>query len=78
MQTALEQMRVKENYFRDTLVKAGHATPFVVPNDWTVVDEAAICATLMRVAPGISGAGSITRAEVAVQTPRRRSGMRQG
>ncbi|CAL1691683.1 hypothetical protein MMB232_01831 [Brevundimonas subvibrioides] len=73
-----ELMRAKEPYYRDALVKAAHVTPFVVQNDWTVVDAAAISAMLMRVAPGISGAGSIVGAEVALQTPRRRTGMRQG
>jgi len=73
-----ELMRAKEPYYRDALVKAAHVTPFVVSNDWTVIDTAAIIAFLMRAAPGISGPGSIARAEVALQTPRRRTGMRQG
>lgn len=72
-----EQMRAKEPYYRDALVKAAHATPFVMPDDWTVIDSAAVSAMLMRVAPRISGAGSIARAEVALQTPRRRTGMRR-
>lgn len=73
-----ETMRAKDPYFRDALVRAAHLTPFVVPDDWTRVDEAAIAAMLMRAAPGISGAGSVVRAEVALQTPRRRTGVRQG
>jgi len=72
-----ETLRAKEPYYRDALVKAAHVTPFVVENDWTVVNTAAISAMLMRAAPSISGAGSIVRAEVALQTPRRRTGMRQ-
>ncbi|WP_269513475.1 hypothetical protein [Brevundimonas subvibrioides] len=72
-----EQVRAKEPYYRDALVKAAHVTPFVVQNDWAVVDTAAISALLMRVAPRISGAGAIVRAEVALQTPRRRTGMRR-
>ena len=70
-----QQMRAKEPYYRDALVKAAHVTPFVVQNDWTVIDTAAVSAMLMRVAPRISGAGSIAGAEVAFQTPRRRTGM---
>jgi len=73
-----DTLRAKEPYYRDALVKAAHVTPFVLANDWTQVDRAAISAMLMRVAPRISGAGSIARAEVALQTPRRRTGMRQG
>ena len=72
-----EVMRAKEPYFRDALVKAAHVTPFVVPNDWTVIDTAAVSAMLMRAAASISGPGSIVRAEVALQTPRRRTGMRR-
>lgn len=72
-----ETLRAKEPYYRDALVKAAHVTPFVVENDWTVVNTAAISAMLMRAAPRISGAGSVVNAEVALQTPRRRTGMRQ-
>lgn len=71
-----EQMRAKEPYYRDALVRAAHRTPFVLADDWTRVDGAAISAMLMQAAPGISGAGSIAAAEVALQTPRRRTGVR--
>ncbi|KAF7441440.1 hypothetical protein A1F99_142760 [Pyrenophora tritici-repentis] len=36
----IEQMRPKEAYFRDALVKAAHRTPFSVAGDWTRLDEA--------------------------------------
>ncbi|MBB5745506.1 hypothetical protein [Brevundimonas variabilis] len=70
-----EQMRAKEPFFRDALVKAAHRTPFVVATDWTVVNAAAVCASVMRMAPGIAGAGKVARAEVLIQTPRRRTGV---
>ena len=70
-----EQMRAKEPFFRDALVKAAHRTPFVVATDWTIVNSAAVCASVMRMAPGIAGAGKIARAEVLLQTPRRRTGV---
>ena len=73
-----ELMRAKEPFFRDALVKAAHRTPFVVADDWTVVNATAVCATVMRLAPGIAGAGKIARAEVVIQTPRRRTGVRPG
>lgn len=72
-----ELMRAKEPFFRDGLVKAAHRTPFVVADDWTVVNATAVCAALMRMAPGIAGAGKVVRAEVVIQTPRRRTGVRQ-
>ena len=39
-----ESMRLKEAYLRDALVRAGHRTPFLVPDDWTRIDEAALSA----------------------------------
>ncbi len=76
-QTA-ETLRAKEPHYRDALVKAAHLTPFVQENDWTQVDAPAISAMLMRAGTRISGAGAIAHAEVALQTPRRRTGMRRG
>lgn len=72
----LAQLRAKEPYFRDALVRAAHRTPFVLEDDWTQIDAAAVCAMLMRAAPGISGPGSVASAQVALQSPRRRTGMR--
>lgn len=71
-----DQLRAKEPYFRDALVRASYRTPFVLADDWTQVDAPAVCAMLMRAAPAISGAGSIASAQVAFQTPRRRTGVR--
>lgn len=70
-----EQMRAKEPYFRDALVRAAHRTPFVLANDWTQVDAPALCAAMMRIAPTIAGPGGVTRVQVALQTPRRRTGV---
>jgi hypothetical protein len=72
-----ETMRAKEPYFRDALVRAAHRTPFVLADDWTRIDDAAVNAMLMAAAPALSGPGSITQVEVALQSPRRRTGMRQ-
>ncbi len=72
----IEQLRAKEAHFRDGLVRAGHRTPFVVADDWTQVDVAAVSAAMMRIAPSITGAGSVTAATVVQQTPHRRRGMR--
>lgn len=66
-----EALRHKEAFFRDALVKAGHRTPFVVPNDWTRIDAAALSASLMRSATTIAGRGAVTRVEVVTQAPRR-------
>ena len=71
----LEQMRLKEAFFRDALVKAAHRTPFTVPGDWTRVDEGRLSAALIAAANAISGRGSVTRVEILNQAPRRRAGM---
>jgi len=71
-----EQMRAKEPFLRDAIVKAAHRTPFVVADDWTVIDGRALCAAVVRMAVPIAGAGKIVRAEVTTQTPRRRTGLR--
>ena len=73
-----ENLRPKEAYLRDALVRAGHRTPFIVPNDWTRIDEAAMSASLLRAAGPIAGRGAVTRVEVLNQAPRRRTGVRAG
>lgn len=70
-----ESMRSKEAFLRDALVRAGHRTPFIVPDDWTRINEAALSASLLRAAVPIAGRGSITRVEVVSQAPRRRIGV---
>ena len=73
-----ESMRPKEAYLRDALIRAGHRTPFVVADDWTRIDAAALSASLMRSAVSIAGRGAVTRVEVISQAPRRRTGIRAG
>ncbi|MFN3837572.1 MAG: hypothetical protein ACK4MI_07640 [Brevundimonas sp.] len=71
----VEQMRPKEAFFRDALVKAAHRTPFTVAGDWTRLDERALSAALVSASVAISGRGSVRRVEVVGQSPRRRTGM---
>lgn len=73
-----EQIRAKEAYLRDALVKAAHRTPFTLPNDWTRLDERAISNTIMSAANTTLGRGTITRVQVVSQNPRRRTGMPSG
>lgn len=73
-----ESMRPKEAYLRDALVRAAHRTPFVLEDDWTRIDVAALSASLMRSAASIVGRGAVTRVEVVSQAPRRRTGVRAG
>lgn len=71
-------MRAKEAFLRDALVRAAHRTPFVVADDWTRIDGAAVSASLMRSAATIAGRGSVTRVEIVSQVPRRRTGVQSG
>ena len=71
----VEQMRPKEAFFRDALVKAAHRTPFTVAGDWTRLNEQALSAAVVSAANAISGRGSITGVEIVSQSPRRRTGM---
>jgi hypothetical protein len=73
-----ESMRPREAFLRDALVRAGHRTPFTVADDWTVIDTAALSASLMRAAATIAGRGSVTRIEIVSQAPRRRTGLNAG
>ena len=72
----VETMRGKEAYLRDALVRAGHRTPFIVPNDWTRIDANLMSASLLRSAAAICGRGAISRVEVISQAPRWRTGLR--
>lgn len=71
----VEQMRPKEAFFRDAIVRAAHKTPFTVAGDWTRLDERALSAALISASTVIAGRGSVRRVEVVAQNPRRRTGM---
>lgn len=70
-----EQMKSKEPFLRDGLVKAAHRAPFSVPGDWTRLNERALSASLIAASAAIAGRGSVARVEVLAQNPRRRTGM---
>lgn len=73
---ALEAVRVRQPYLRDALVRAGHATPFVLKDDWNRLDEAALSASVIRIAAHLIGPGAVTRVEIVSQAARRRAGRR--
>lgn len=71
-----DSLKSKVPYLRDALVRAAYRTPFVVPNDFTRINDAAVNAMLMAAAPALAGPGVVTRVEVALQSPRRRTSIR--
>jgi len=68
----LEQVRAKDAAMRDALVRAGHATPFVLPTNYNRINEQALARSLMQIASREVGRGVVTRVEVVRQTPRMR------
>ncbi|MGI4816984.1 MAG: hypothetical protein ACRYFE_00520 [Janthinobacterium lividum] len=68
----LEQVRAKDAAMRDALVRAGHATPFVLPTNYNRINEQALARSLLQIAAREVGRGVVTRVEVVRQTPRMR------
>ena len=66
------ELRTREPFFRDALVRAGHRTPFLVAGDLEKVDAAKISASLMHDAVAIAGPGVISSVVVTSQAPQRR------
>ena len=73
----IETMRAKDPFFRDALVRTAHRAPFVIPGDWTKLNETAINAAVMAIANVVVGHGGVVRSEVLMQSPRRRTGVLQ-
>ena len=69
------QIREKEPWFRDALVRAGHRTPFTKATDYTVIDEARMKATLMREAALIIPARNLASVTLVSQVPKQRNGL---
>lgn len=60
-------VRAKEQFFRDDLVRAGHRTPYTVPNDYTRIDEARVKAELVRYAVTLFGPNVVQTATITKQ-----------
>ena len=75
---SMEEVRAKDAWFRDALVKAAHRTPFTLADDWSQLDTAALSRSLMASAARIAGRGKVARVEVLHQAPRRRTGIPTG
>jgi hypothetical protein len=65
-------IRAKEAYVRDSVVRAAHRKPFLVPGDVNKIDEKALAEAFMADAPRAVGPGLIKSIEVFQQTPQRR------
>jgi hypothetical protein len=65
------QLRTKEPYFRDALVRAANRAPFSLPNDANKLDEAALKRVMMTEAARIAGPGVVVGVQVMNQQPTR-------
>lgn len=64
--------RTKEPWIRDAIVRAGHRTPFTLPNDYARIDEARLKAVLLRETIAIVGARNVVSVTLTKQTPKQR------
>jgi len=63
----VSRWRAKEPYFRDALVRAGHAAPFTIPRNSEKVDAAKLVATMMRESAAIAGPGVVRSVSLTSQ-----------
>lgn len=68
---SVEEVRAKEAYYRDALVRTAHRTSLAVADDWNRLSEAGLSGAMTAIARVVSGPGVVTRCEVVSQTPRR-------
>ena len=69
------KMRAMEPYFRDALVRVGHRTPFVRPDNYTVLDDDKLKAALLNQAAILAGPGMITSAQVVREQSQHYAGL---
>jgi hypothetical protein len=69
------KLRAMEPYFRDALVRAGHRTPFVRPDNYTTLDDVRLKAALLREAAAIAGPGMVASAQIIREQPKHVDGL---
>ena len=69
------KLRIKEPYFRDALVRAGHRTPFVRQDTYTALDDDKMKAALLREAVTIAGPGMVLSAQIIREQPQHIDGL---
>lgn len=58
------KLRDMEPYFRDALVRVGHRTPFVRPDNYTVLDDNRLRAAVLAQAAALAGPGMVTSIQI--------------
>jgi hypothetical protein len=59
-----QAMRAKEPFFRDALVRAGHRQPFVRDDNYTLLDDNRLKASILHDAPAIVGPGMVVSVQI--------------
>lgn len=71
-QADVSEVRNKEPFFRDALVRMAHRTPFTRADDYNRIDEARVVAGMTPAAVAIAGPGVVRSVVVTSQAPQHR------
>lgn len=69
------KLRAMEPYFRDALVRVGTRTPFVRPDNYTILDDAKLKAAVLGQAAALAGAGQVTGVQIVREQSQHFSGL---
>ena len=69
------QLRAKEPYFRDALVRAAHRTPFVRPDNYAVLDDDKLRAAVLRDTAAIAGPGMVVSVQIVREQAQHTAGL---
>lgn len=70
---SVDEVRAKQPYFRDAIVRTAYRAPFTLKNDWNRLHEGAINAAMVAIGGVVMGPGVVERCEVVSQTPRQQA-----
>ena len=68
-------LRAMEPYFRDDLVRVGHRSPFVRPDNYAALDDARLKATVLRDAAQLAGPGLVVSVQIVREQAQHYSGL---
>ena len=74
-QADASKLRAMEPYFRDALVRAGHRSPFVRPDNYAALDDDKLKATLLRDAATLVGPGAVVSVQIVREQAQHYSGL---
>ena len=66
------RLRAREPYFRDTLIRAAHRTPFTVATDYNRIDQVRLKAAVLQTVAAFGGPRAVSSVVVMSESPRHR------